>query len=185
MKKSKKLYLATMCSLSLMSVNSTGFAASELEQLKQDVERLKTEMAAANEWRDPNTLIHMAGYADVGYVNSDASGDDGSFNVGTFAPIFHYQYRDLVMLESELELTTSEDGETETALEYLTLDWFVNDYLVLVAGKFLSPIGQFRQNLHPSWINKLPSAPAGFGHDGAAPVSDLGVQAVVVFIWVA
>lgn len=177
MKKSKKLYLATMCSLSLMSVNSTGFAASELEQLKQDVERLKTEMAAANEWRDPNTLIHMAGYADVGYVNSDASGDDGSFNVGTFSPIFHYQYRDLVMLESELELKTGEDGETETALEYLTLDWFVNDYLVLVAGKFLSPIGQFRQNLHPSWINKLPSAPAGFGHDGAAPVSDLGVQA--------
>jgi len=160
-----------------MSVNSTGFAASELEQLKQDVERLKAEMAAASEWRNPNTLVHMAGYADVGYVNSDASGDDGSFNVGTFAPIFHYQYRDLVMLESELELTTSEDGETETALEYLTIDWFVNDYMVLVAGKFLSPIGQFRQNLHPSWINKLPSAPVGFGHDGAAPVSDLGVQA--------
>ena len=177
MEKSKKYYLAALCSLMFMSVNSTVFADSELELLKQDVERLKTEMAEASEWREPNTLIHLAGYADVGYVNSDASGDDGSFNVGTFAPIFHYQYRDLVMLESELELGIDEDGETDVALEYLTIDWFVNDYMVLVAGKFLSPIGQFRQNLHPSWINKLPSAPPGFGHDGAAPVSDLGVQA--------
>jgi hypothetical protein len=29
--------------------------------------------------------------------------------------------------------------------------------------------------MHPSWINKLPSAPVGFGHDGGAPRSNLGV----------
>jgi hypothetical protein len=116
----------------------------------------------------------MAGYADVGFTDSES--DDGSFNVGTFSPIFHYQYRDLVLLESELEFEVGEDGETETNLEYLTIDWFINDYMTLVGGKFLSPIGQFRQNLHPSWINKLPSAPPGFGHDGAAPLSDLGFQ---------
>jgi hypothetical protein len=48
--------------------------------------------------------------------------------------------------------------------------------LLLVAGKFISPIGNFRQNLHPSWINKLPSAPPGFGHDGAAPLAEIGLQ---------
>jgi len=159
-----------------MSVNSTGFAASELEQLKLDVEKLKTEVAAASEWRSQNSLMHMAGYADVGYVKSDAEGDDGSYNVGTFAPIFHYQFRDQVMLEAELEISTAEDGSTETAMEYLTIDWILNDNMILVAGRFLSPVGNFRQNLHPSWINKLPSAPPGFGHDGAAPVSDMGVQ---------
>ncbi|MCW8956379.1 MAG: hypothetical protein OQL09_05810 [Gammaproteobacteria bacterium] len=169
--------LAALIMLTLMVMPSVGHTASELEQLMQEIELLKKEVAAANEWRQPNTLIHMAGYADVGYVTSEAPGDNGSFNVGTFSPIFHYQYRDLVMLESELELKINDNGETETALEYLTVDWFVNDYMVLVAGKFLSPIGQFRQNLHPSWINKLPSAPPGFGHDGAAPVSDLGFQA--------
>jgi len=99
-----------------------------------------------------------------------------SFVVGSFSPIFHFQYRDVVMLESELEFEVGEDGETEVALEYLTIDWFVSDYATIVAGKFLSPIGQFRQNIHPSWINKMPSAPPGFGHDGAAPVSDLGLQ---------
>lgn len=142
---------------------------------KEEVAELKQEVTEAAEWKEPNTLIHMAGYADVGYANQENS--DGSFNVGTFSPIFHYQYRDLVMLESELEMKIGDDGETDIALEYLTIDYFLNDYVALLGGKFLSPIGQFRQNLHPSWINKLASAPPGFGHDGAAPVSDVGFQA--------
>lgn len=156
---------------------------NELNQLKREVEKSATKqelqvvdarVAGINEEAHSDTLIHMAGYADVGY--SDAESSDGSFNVGSFSPIFHFQYRDLVMLESELEIELGDDGETETNLEYLTIDWFINDYMALVAGKFLSPIGQFRQNLHASWINKLPTAPPGFGHDGAAPVSDVGVQ---------
>lgn len=167
------IFITTM----IIILPSIAFAADDLEQIKKELQQLRQDVAAANEWRDPNTIFHMAGYADVGYIKSDAPGDNGSFNVGTFSPIFHYQYRDMVMLESELELKSLENSETDVTLEYLTIDWFVNDYMVLVAGKFLSPIGQFRQNLHPSWINKMPSAPPGFGHDGAAPMSDLGIQA--------
>ena len=144
-------------------------------QVEREVTALKEDVAKAAEWKHPDTLIHMAGYADVGYAF--ASGEDGSFVVGSFSPIFHYQYRDLVMLEAELEISIDETGATEFEMEYLTIDYFLNDYVALVGGKFLSPIGQFRQNLHPSWINKLASAPPGFGHDGAAPTSDIGVQA--------
>lgn len=141
---------------------------------RADLEKVREEAASANEWKSPNTLIHMAGYADVGY--SKTQGEDGSFGVGGFSPIFHFQYRDIVMLESELEFEVEDDGATNLALEYLTIDYFMNDYVTLVAGKFLSPIGQFRQNLHPSWINKIVSAPPGFGHDGAAPTSETGAQ---------
>jgi hypothetical protein len=130
-----------------------------------------------------NSFYHIAGYADVGYTDAD----DGvsSFNTGHFAPIFHYQYKEILLLEAELAFgsETNEEGETETEteLEYLTLDLFINDYMTLVAGKFLSPIGQFQQNLHPSWINKLASMPIGFGagHGGASqatPIGDVGVQ---------
>jgi len=167
-------FLFKSCLILLLPVST--FAASELEVLKLEVEQLKKDVKQAKEWSNPNSLIHMAGYADVGYISDDNPATEDSFSVGTFAPIFHYQYRDLVMLESELEIELAEDGSTEIKLEYLTIDWMINDYAVLVAGQFLSPIGNFRQNLHPSWINKLPSAPPGFGHDGAAPVSDLGVQ---------
>jgi len=141
---------------------------------KAEVQVVKKDVATAGEWQQADTLIHLAGYADVGYTDSASA--DSSFNLGRFSPIFHFQYRDLVMLESELEIELEEDGQTVTNLEYLTVDWFVNDYMMLVAGKFLSPVGQFRQNLHPSWVNKMTSAPPGFGHDGAAPVSDIGFQ---------
>jgi hypothetical protein len=116
----------------------------------------------------------MAGFADVKYIK--AENGDGSFGIGSFSPIFHYQYRDIVMLEAEVEIAVTDNGDTLTTLEYMTIDWFVNDYVAIIAGRFLSPIGQFRQNIHPSWVNKVVSAPPGFGHDGAAPTSDMGIQ---------
>jgi len=137
---------------------------------KEKVADLEEQVARSGDWNAPNSLIHMAGYANTGYAS-----DSESFSIG-FSPIFHYQYRDKVMLESELEMVIEEDGSTNIALEYLTIDYFLNDYVAIVAGKFLSPLGQFRQNIHPSWINKLASAPPGFGHDGAAPISDIGFQ---------
>ncbi|VAW90987.1 hypothetical protein MNBD_GAMMA22-3021 [hydrothermal vent metagenome] len=148
--------------------------ATEIENLKIEIEKLKVEVQKAVEWKEPSTLVHLSGYADVGFV--DAENSNNSYNIGSFSPIFHYQYRDIVMLESELELEVEADGSTKTSLDYLTIDLFINDYITFITGKFLSPIGQFRQNLHPSWINKLPSAPPGYGHDGAAPLSEMGVQ---------
>ncbi len=174
----KRKLLITAISLALpatvIAEASNADLQTQIDALQSQVTALNSEVQQAAEWKNPNTLIHTAGYADVSYVNRE--GEDGSFTVGRFAPIFHYQYRDVVMLEAELEFEINDKGESDVAMEYMTIDWFMNDYAVLVAGKFLSPIGQFRQNLHPSWINKLATAPPGFGHDGAAPVSDLGLQ---------
>ncbi|NIT13596.1 MAG: porin [Candidatus Dadabacteria bacterium] len=142
----------------------------ELEAVKEEVEVAKAEK---DEWKYYDSKVHLAGYASVGFVNDDPEND--RFNQVAFSPIFHYQYKNLILLEAELEIEI-EDDDTEVALEYMTVDWLMNDYMALVAGKFLSPIGQFRQNLHPSWINKLPSAPSGFGHEQAAPIADVGVQ---------
>jgi len=150
--------------------------AQETPVTREEMDVLRKDVATASEWRSPNTLVHLAGYADAGYEKTQGNSDNGSFTVGRFAPIFHFQYRDQFMLEAELEFEVEDDGETDTGMEYMTIDWFMNDYSTLAVGKFMSPIGQFRQNLHPSWINKLVSAPPGFGHDGAAPVSDIGVQ---------
>ncbi len=146
---------------------------------RAEAKALEGEINAASEWKDPNLIFHIAGYADVGYVDGGNGGNnkDGSFRVGGFAPIIHAQYKDLILLQTELEFQLNDDGSTKVGLGYMNINWFANDYVALGAGKFLSPIGQFRQNLHPSWINKLPSAPPGFGHDGAAPVYEVGLQA--------
>lgn len=123
---------------------------------------------------EPAVLFHFAGYADATYVN--AKGDAGSSSQGTLAPIFHLQVGDRFFVETELELQADDRGATDAALEYATINWLLNDHAALVVGKFLSPVGYFFQNMHPSWINKMASVPAGFGHGGAAPLTDVGVQ---------
>lgn len=157
--------------------------AQDAEALKRDVDALKKEVQelrreaqqaspAAGEFRSGTSTKHFAGYADVGYV--DGKRRPGGFDGVRFNPAFHYQYQDLVLLDAELETTIDANGATEVGLEFATVNLMLHDYVVFFAGKFLSPMGQFRQNLHPSWINKLPSVPVGFGHDQAAANGDVG-----------
>jgi len=147
-------------------------SSQELAQVKDKVAEVSERTA---EWRNADSVVHLAGYGDATY--SDKQHGNGAFSGARFNPIFHYQYKDLILMEAELELEVGEDGDTETNLEYATVDLLANDYLVVLGGKFLTPLGQFRQNLHPSWINKLPNAPSGFNHDQADPVSDVGLEA--------
>ncbi len=123
----------------------------------------------------PDTIWHLAGYATAG-AEFRTKADEWEFGGLQFNPGFHFQYKDLVIFEAELEIEVEEDGETEFELEYSHFDILLHDYATLVVGKYLSPVGQFQERLHPSWINKLSNAPAGFHHDGAQPASEVGVQ---------
>lgn len=120
----------------------------------------------------PNRSLLIAGYADATLAISD---DDSSFS-GTFNPALYYQYGNFALLESEMEISSSDTGETEITLEFGQIDLFLHDNVTLVVGKFLSPVGQFQERLHPSWINRLADAPAGFGHDGLQPGAEVGLQ---------
>ena len=163
----------------MASLPITALADSETEELKQTIADLQQQVTdISNRQAELSTSsdssVDLSGYAAVNY--SDTESKNGAFDNVVVAPILHYNYKDLVMLETEFELLNKEDGSTDVVLEYATIDLFLNDYMTLVAGKFISPIGQFRQNVHPSWINKLPSAPVGFGHGGAAPLTETGFQ---------
>ena len=165
-------------SLVVSALASGATLADENSQSK--IDSLESRLNSLQKQVDGNNLdslskLHLAGYSNVDFIAGSDNQEDG-FTNARFAPIFHFQFSDRVLFESELEIETDKNGETEVVVEYSTIDLILNDYVALVAGKFLSPIGQFRQNVHPSWINKLPTAPVGFGHGGAAPLSDLGLQ---------
>jgi len=180
----------TLASALFAAIFSSGvYAANDTDELQRQVDQLKQQLKVVEDKLDAQSTsssngrsavqetlssVHLAGYAAVGY--SDVENGNGAFDSVSFNPIFHYQYSDLLLLEAELEIAVEDTGETETALEYGAINWLLNDYAVLQVGKFLSPIGQFRQNLHPAWINKFASAPPGFGHDGAAPIAEVGAQ---------
>ena len=172
----KNLLIRTGLSVVLSSIL---FAApsqnTEMETLRKDVDALKLENKELKTLYEGNSKsgFQLAGYSSFDYVNTENG--DGSFAGVKFAPIFHYRYGDMFQFEGELEFTVNSEGETDVELEYAAGTFFMNDYMGLQIGKFMSPVGQFVQNMHPSWINKLPSVPVGFGHDGAAPTSNVGV----------
>lgn len=137
--------------------------ASEVKALKKQVDDVKG-----------GTAQHLfSGYAFAGYT--DRKGEPGTFNAGA-NPIFHFKPADRLFFGVELELGLA-GGKTEVGLEYAHLAYFLNDYVTLDAGQFLSPFGMFSERQHPAWINKLPDAPLAFGHEGGiVPPSILGAQ---------
>lgn len=147
----------------------------QLEERVQDAEReARSEERAAIKW-------HLSGYFDAGFEveeeDNDPEGSNNTFSPVSFNPIFHFMYRDWVLFQSELRFAMEEDGAVETELEYATVALMPRDRWAVVMGKFLSPIGQFQERIHPSWVNKLPTTPAGFEHHGGIqPLTDVGAQ---------
>lgn len=112
----------------------------------------------------------IAGYGDVSYVDQEGANSNVE---SRFVPIFLFQLSEKIHIEAELEFSLTETGETETEMEYADIHYFLNDNTTITAGKFLLPFGQFGPNLHPSWINKLPSTPGLYGHGGNGSISPL------------
>lgn len=148
-------------------------AAQAVDQRTTQLEQ-QTKTLVSTQPVDTRVVSHLGGYGFVNFV-APQNGDAAFSQVG-FNPIFHYSYDDKIFFEGELELEAEEDGSTSTALEFANVNWLINDNLMLVAGKFLSPLGTFRQNLHPAWINRFATMPLGFMDGGAAPIADVGLQ---------
>ncbi|NDP27256.1 MAG: hypothetical protein GZ087_07505 [Flavobacterium sp.] len=132
--------------------------------------------AQQNDFISSNNQFMIRGFGDVGFNYYDKDGEENSsFTAGNFAPIFLFKQSDRLMFEAELELNLT--GESlDIELEYADVIYVLNDYMTVRAGKFLVPFGTFIERLHPSWINRMPTKPLGFGHDGIAPGSGVGAE---------
>ncbi|MBY0479687.1 MAG: hypothetical protein K2Q24_18725 [Chitinophagaceae bacterium] len=117
-----------------------------------------------------NSKFVITGYTTAG---AKFAKDDTKFNGFSLNPILLWKPSEKIFVEAELE-TELEGNETVINLEYANVSYFVNKYITFRAGKFLSPYGIFQDRLHPAWINKLPTAPPGYGHDGVGPSAELG-----------
>ncbi|NOX65655.1 MAG: hypothetical protein GXO85_07610 [Chlorobi bacterium] len=168
MNKLLKVYLLL---LTMFFISGTLFAQNEEDFDKEDpVEDLAKEV---NTLKPGLSRFLMRGYAHAGI---EFLKDNTTFVGGSFNPIFLWQQSKRLLFESELELELTQDG-TELGLEYADMSYFINKYLTVRMGKFLLPYGTFGEKLHPRWINRLPSNPLGFTHEGqVGPMSDLGVE---------
>ncbi len=131
----------------------------------------------AQDFKPSKTQFMIRGYGHSGlnYEKVNDEDPDVSFVGATFAPIFLFKHSDRLLFEAELEFEL-EDGEVKVGFEYANFNYVLNKYITARAGKFLLPFGTFMERLHPAWINRLSTLPLGFGHDGVAPSSGIGVE---------
>lgn len=96
------------------------------------------------------TKFLMSGYAAATYNNGE--GSNSSFEAN-FNPIFIWKLSDNLLATAELEFELAESNDagagssdqTQTKLEFLLLDWIVNDYLTIRGGKNLTPLSTFKE----------------------------------------
>jgi hypothetical protein len=102
----------------------------------------------------------------------------GGFYFGEFTPDFLLKLNDWIFLEAEIGIGS--DGSV-SAGSFAQADFFVNDCLTIIAGRFVAPIGFYNERLNNPWINKLPGDAPGsvppVWMQVLPPMALLGVQA--------
>jgi hypothetical protein len=133
----------------------------------------------------------MAGDAEVQFGRSQ--GQHSTFALADFAPIFLFRANDNVLFEAGFDVgihnNTDSNGNraagssTSVDLSFAQLDYLYNDYVTLVAGDMVLPLGTYSERA-AGWLNKIPDDPlvrdllpgSGVGVQlrGAVPVGQFG-----------
>jgi hypothetical protein len=103
---------------------------------------------------------HILGNAGTAMNGAGRPATPGGFYFGEFTPDFLLKLNDWIFLEAEIGIGS--DGSV-SAGSFAQADFFVNDWLTIVAGRFVAPIGWFNDRLNNPWINKLPGDAPGSG----------------------
>jgi hypothetical protein len=83
----------------------------------------------------------------------------GGFYFGEFTPDFLLKLNDWIFLEAEIAVGSN----SVSPGSFAQADFFINDWLTIIAGRFVAPIGFFNERLNNPWINKLPGDAPGSG----------------------
>jgi len=121
---------------------------------------------------------HIMGDGGTAMNGAGRPATPGGFYFGEFTPDFLLKLNDWILLEAEIGIGS--DGSV-SAGSFAQADFFINDWLTIIAGRFVAPIGWFNERLNNPWINKLPGDAPGSGpllwQQVLPPLSLLGVMA--------
>lgn len=132
----------------------------------------------------------MVGDAEVQFGKS--TGSSATFALADFAPIFLFRAGDNTLFEAGFDIMLqngshgpggSGGSSTSVNLSFAQLDYLLNDYVTVVGGYMLLPLGTYSER-GAGWLNKIPDDPmvrgvlpdagAGLQLRGAIPVGESG-----------
>ncbi len=106
----------------------------------------------------------------------------GGFYFGEFSPDFFLVLNNWILLAAEIAVGA--DGGASVG-SFAEADFFVTDWLTIIGGRFVAPIGWYNLRINNPWVNKLPADAPGAGpllwQQVLPPLSLLGVQATGAF----
>jgi hypothetical protein len=121
---------------------------------------------------------HILGDSTTAANGAGRPSTPGGFYFGEFTPDFLLKLNDWIFLEAELSVGSN--GSVSVG-SFAQADFFVTDWLTIIGGRFVAPIGWFNERLNNPWINKLPGDAPGSGpllwQQVLPAMSLLGVQA--------
>jgi hypothetical protein len=120
----------------------------------------------------------MVGDAEVQFGKT--SGQNSGFLFADFAPIFLFRARDNVLFEAGFDFFLQNGGTPPVNsgtsynfdLSFATIDYLMNDYMTLVAGQMLLPLGTYSER-SAGWLNIFPDNPLP---RSILPANGIGVQ---------
>ena len=151
---------------------------------------------------DEGTVNHnFSILGDAEFLYAKTSGQHGTFLFADFAPIFLYRAGEKVLFEAGFDFGLQNNDRnspaggagatTTTELSFAQLDYLMNDYVTLVVGDMVLPLGTYEER-SAGWLNKFPDDPlprdllpgAGVGAQlrGAVPLGQNG-KLVTYSVW--
>jgi hypothetical protein len=151
----------------------------------------------------PLALHNFAIVGDAEVQFGKVQGQHSAFTLADFAPIFLFRANDNILFEAGFDIrlqngsvtlangNTGNSGTTTTIdLSFATLDYMLNDYVTVVAGDMLLPLGTYSER-SAGWLNKIPDDPlprsvlpgTGVGAQlrGGIPIGQSGQQVTYSF----
>ncbi len=175
-------------------LGETKTAVTNAQQAADTVAKVQSTYPVVGASQGPMHNFTMVGDAEIQFGKS--AGEHATFTQADFAPIFLFRASDDVLFESGFDITLGNNTDvngnrapgssTTVSMSFSQLDYLVNDYVTLVAGEMLLPLGTYSER-GAGWLNKIPDDPlvrdllpsSGVGAQlrGAVPVGESGMIA--------
>ncbi len=161
-------------------VGETKAAVTNAQQTADNVAKVQSAYPVAGPSQGPMHNFTMVGDAEVQFGKTAAQ--HSTFELADFAPIFLFRASDDVLFEAGFDVMLANNTDlngnrvagssTSVGMSFGQMDYLLNDYMTLVAGDMLLPLGTYSER-GAGWLNKIPDDPLV---RDVLPGSGVGVQ---------
>ena len=161
-------------------LGQTQTVATNAEQKVETLSQIQPTYPLPNPTAGATHNFMIVGDAETQFGKTAAQ--HSGFALADFAPIFLFRANDNVLFEAGFDTTLQNAGgppgtgsgtSTTLSLSFAQLDYLLNDYVTVIAGEMLLPLGTYNER-NAGWLNKIPDSP--LLDDQILPGSGVGAQ---------